>query len=240
MFNWFASSCTVDPVTRDWIDQRWRWLTDEFGVDAMINSKTVLPTPEFFPDKYDASESAVGTLVERVCAYMGVSPSMIDIQFYANIARPYLVNEDGHGIGEAVGTYHEGDSRFIIRLEKSTFDNPRQLIATIAHELAHVRLLGEGRIARDAFDNELLTDLTCVFMGLGIFRGNQPGYSLSKPSVWPGTAQPKPEYMTTPMYGHALAHRCWLREEPLPKWRKHLNMGLRAEFKQAYRFLQKV
>jgi hypothetical protein len=238
MFNWFRSSCTVDPLTRGWIDSRWRWLRDEFGVDAMLDSPTVLPTDEFFPEKYDGSEQAVRKLVERVCDYMRVEPSSVELQFFKNANRPDLVNEQGHGIGEAIGTYHAGDTRFVIRLEESIFDNPMQLVATVAHELAHIRLLGEGRISRDAFDNELLTDLTTVFFGMGIFRANSPGYHLSRSSLWPGTEVPKPEYMTTPMYGYALANRCWIREEPMPRWRKHLGPGVRAEFKQAYRFLQ--
>ncbi|HET6249370.1 MAG TPA: hypothetical protein VFE47_16860 [Tepidisphaeraceae bacterium] len=239
MFNWFgSSSCTVDPITRQWIERRWRWLTDEFGSDVMIDAPNVLPSEEFFPDKYDRSDDAVRTLTRRVCQYMGVEASQIDLQFYNNLRRPYLVNEAGDGIGEAVGTYHQGDSRFVVRLERSAFEQPMALVATIAHELAHVRLLGEGRIGRDEFDNELLTDLTTVFMGMGIFRANSPGYHLARSAHWPGTDVPKPEYMTTPMYGYALAYRCWLREEPLPKWRRHLGPGVRAEFKQALRFLQ--
>jgi len=40
------------------------------------------------------------------------------------------------------------------------------------------------------------------------------------------------------MYGYAMALRCWLREEPLPAWRKHLHAAVRGEFKQALRFLE--
>jgi hypothetical protein len=240
MFGWFTSSCTVDPITREWIEHRWRWLSKEFGGDTMIDSPNVLPTEQFFPDKYDRSEDAVRVLVDRVSEYMGVASSQIDLQFYNNVRRPYLINEDGHGIGEAVGTYHQGDSQFVIRIEKAAFEESSKLVATVAHELAHIRLLGEGRISRKEFDNELLTDLTTVFFGMGIFTANSPGYHLSKSTTWPGTDVQKPEYMTTPMYGYALAYRCWLREESLPKWRKHLGSGVRAEFKQVLRFLQSL
>jgi hypothetical protein len=59
VFSWLRPRCPVDPVTREWIDRRWKWLTDEFGADLMVDAMTVLPTAEFFPDEYDASESAV-------------------------------------------------------------------------------------------------------------------------------------------------------------------------------------
>jgi hypothetical protein len=38
----------------------------------------------------------------------------------------------------------------------------------MAHEIAHVRLLGEDRIPRDQWDNELLNDLTVIFHRPGI------------------------------------------------------------------------
>jgi hypothetical protein len=98
--------------------------------------------------------------------------------------------------------------------------------------------MGENRVSGDAFDNELLTDLTVVFHGLGIFLANSPRYWESDATVWPNTSSLKPEYMTTPMYAYALALRSWLREEPFPAWRKHLVPGVRAEFKQAFKFLQ--
>jgi hypothetical protein len=114
------------------------------------------------------------------------------------------------------------------------------LVGTVAHELAHVRLLGDNRISADAYDNELTTDLTVVFHGLGIFLANAPRHWQSDAGVWPGTKVFKPEYMTTPMYAYALALRCWLREEPSPSWQKHLKSGIRAEFKQAMKFLWKA
>jgi hypothetical protein len=113
------------------------------------------------------------------------------------------------------------------------------LVGTVAHELAHARLLGEGRVDPREFDNELLTDLTVVFHGLGIFLANCPRHWRSHVTTWPGTDVPKPEYMTTPMYGHALAYRCWLREESNPKWARHLAPSARSEFKQAMRFLER-
>ncbi len=48
------------------------------------------------------------------------------------------------------------------------------LVGTMAHELAHLKLMGERRVTGDEYDNELLTDLTAVFHGFGIFLGNLP------------------------------------------------------------------
>jgi len=241
MFSFFRNSCPVDPVTRQWIESRWRWLTDQFGSEVMIDSPTVLPTSEFFPDKYDRKDAAGQTLVDRVCGYMNVDPDTIDLQFYTDKSKQLrLVNDEGHEIGGTAGTYHRGDTKFVVRIERSQLEEPMLLVGTVAHELAHVRLLGEGRLDRDNFDNEILTDLTVVFHGLGIFLANHPRHWRSAVTTWPDTNVPKPEYMTTPMYGYALAYRNWLREEPPVKWAGHLRSGIRSEFRQATRFLREV
>ena len=35
-------------ATRDWIDRRWAWLEDQFGVERLHTSPLVLPNPEEF------------------------------------------------------------------------------------------------------------------------------------------------------------------------------------------------
>ena len=204
----------------------------------MIDSPTILPTKEFFPDAYDGSESAGRGILDRVCRYMGADPDTIELQYYSNNRQFNIVNESGRDVGVAGGTYHRSDSRFVVRMDRASLEKPMQLVATMAHELAHARLLGEQRISHSAWDNELLTDLTVILHGLGIFSANHPAYWHEHAAVWPDTDIPRPEYMTPPMLAYALAYRSWLREEIPVKWMKHLRSGVRAEFKQAVRFLQ--
>ena len=97
----------------------------------------------------------------------------------------------------------------MIRVNDNELVDPMGLVGTLAHELAHQRLLGEGRITSDAFDNELLTDLTVVFKGLGIFLANCPRNWEGQDTRWPDTDLRKPEYMTPPMFGYALALLAW-------------------------------
>jgi hypothetical protein len=203
----------------------------------MLDAPTVLPTAEFFPDPYDASDDAVGTLVDRVCEYMHVPRRLVDLDFFSEHDRPGFVDEAGHAIGGVAGLYHAG-YRHTIRLERAQFHNPMHLVGTVAHELAHARTLGENRCSPDEFDNEILTDLTVVFHGLGVFLANAPRHWHSDAGTWPGTDVFRPEYMTTPMFGYALALRCWLREEPMPKWKRQLSPGVRSEFKSALKFLR--
>jgi hypothetical protein len=114
------------------------------------------------------------------------------------------------------------------------------LVGTMAHELSHLRLMGERRVIGDEFDNELLTDLTAVFHGFGIFLGNSPRNWDSQYSNWPDTDFRRPEYMTLPMFAYALAHNAWFRGKPKPDFLPFLSFGLKPFFKQAIRYLMET
>ena len=241
MLGWlFPPSCPCDPAAKEWIEERLQWLSEEFDDHAFNGRPIVLPTREFFPDPYDGSKRDVRTLLDRVCGYMDVVPDLVALKFVSDAGKIWLVNENGQYLPHAAGTYEEGQRKFIIRVDKSELHDSMGLVGTMAHELAHVRLLGESRIMNDAYDNELLTDLTVLFFGLGIFMANTPRNWDSQYNKWPGTKLIKPEYMTPPMFAYALAHLAWFRDEEKPIWVKQLHWNARPDFKQAIRFLFKT
>lgn len=236
----FPASCPCDPTAKAWVEERLEWLAEEFDDNAFSGRRIVLPTPEFFPDTYDGTKKTVRKLLDQVCAYMDVIPALVALKFVADAGKLWLVNESGQDLPGAAGTYEEGERKFIIRIDKSGLDDPMGLVGTMAHELAHVRLLGESRIMSEEFDNELLTDLTVVHFGLGIFLANTPRNWESGYTKWPETELLKPEYMTPPMFGWALAHLAWFRGEEKPEWAKHLNGGARSNLLQGVRYLAKT
>ncbi len=175
MLDWLmAPTCPCDPAAKAWIEERLEWLAEEFDDSAFSGRRLVLPTPAFFPDSYDGTNATVRTLLDRVCGYMDVDPDIVSLEIVAAAKGIGLVNEHGHEIAEAAGTYEAGGLGPHIRIDKSGLHDPMSLVGTIAHELAHQRLLGEGRITNKIFDNEILTDLTVVHFGLGIFLANAP------------------------------------------------------------------
>jgi hypothetical protein len=236
MWPWSSNACPLDPTTCGWIQKRWRWLTEEFGDAILLESPHVTPTPEFFPDQYDASDEDPLVIGRRVCDYMRVPEDLVDFELYSGSGMPGLVDSRGYAVGGVAGTFEAG-ARYRIRVERSQLLEPMALAGTLAHELSHARLLGESRIDPDCFDHELTTDLNVVFHGMGIFLANLPRHWDADTRLWPGTNQPAPTYMTGAMLGYAIALRCCQRMESLPAWRKFLNPGVRAEFKQSYRFL---
>jgi len=233
----FPPSCPCDPAAKAWVEERLQWLSEEFDDHAFNGRPLVLPTADFFPDPYDGSKRAVRALLDQVCGYMDVVPALVSLKFVSDAGKIWLVNESGQYLPHAAGTYEEGERKFNIRIDKTELGEAMGLVGTMAHELAHVRLLGESRIMSEEYDNELLTDLTVVFFGLGIFLANTPRNWDSQYKKWPDTNLNKPEYMTPPMFGYALAHLAWFRGEEKPEWAKYLHWNARPDFRQALRFL---
>lgn len=238
MLWWSRAACPCDAAAKVWVEERLQWLSEQFDDSAFHGLPVVLPTNKFFPDPYDGSKGTVRRLLNRVCHYMDVSPGQVVLKLVSEVGKVFLVNDDGQYLPPgAAGTYRRVGEKFVIELDRSQLDNPMDLVGTMAHELAHARLLGEDRIDPDVYDHELLTDLTAVFLGLGIFLANSPRAWRSQMGKWPRTNLNKPEYMSLPMHTYALAHLAWFRGERRPPWAKHLHWHARPEFKQALRFL---
>ena len=241
MFGWFDASCPVDSAAKAWVEQRLQWLYDEFPDSAFSLGRIILPTSQFFPDPFDGSDRAIGALLYRVCGYMEVDPDRVDFEVVNKPQNLWLVNGSGKDVPTAAaGTFQERDDMFHLTIDRSGNSSPMDLVGTLAHELAHAKLMGERRVTGDDFDNEILTDLTTVHFGLGIFLANVPRAWDSTFTKWPGTNLAKPEYMTAPMFAYALAHLAWFREETRPQWAKFLRWDMQPDFKRALRFLIKT
>jgi hypothetical protein len=237
MFGWFRPISPCDAAAKLWVEGRLKWLTRQFGLHILLERAFILPTNEFFPDPYDGSPKAVRCMFRRVCTYMDVDPDVVELKLFNDRAAGPTV------IGFAAGTWQGRDEPWqknIVRIERSTVDRPSDLVGTMAHELAHQRLLGEGRAEANAFDNELLTDLTAVYHGFGVFLANNPRKSTGELAYWPGTTLRRPEYLSEPMLGYAMAHIAWFRDEDRPAWAKALRWAPRATFKEALRYLKET
>jgi len=125
MLHWlFPPSCPCDPAAKAWVEERLHWLSEEFEDHAFNGRRIVLPTPEFFPDPYDGSKRAVRALLNRVCEFLDVVPDLVSLKFVADAGKIWLVNEAGDYLPHAAGTFEEGESKFIIRIDKSGLGDP--------------------------------------------------------------------------------------------------------------------
>jgi len=236
MLGWFRSKakCPVDPVAREWIDTRWAWLENEFGIDLLRSRPVILPNSEFFPEPYNGKEEEVPILLDRMCRYMEIDPTTVELSLYDDRNRVFV---DDFQQGTA-GLYHQEGDKFHICIEVNNLHDPLAIVATIAHELGHVHLLGHGRISEEEIDHEPLTDLLSVFLGMGALTANSVIRELNWNSGnWSGWSMSRMGYLRLEHFGYAFAKFARSRNETGKDWASHLRLDVRTSFKQAMRFL---
>ena len=232
---WRTRRCPVDEKGRAWIDEQFAWLTAEFG-EAALRAPVVLPTVEFFPRPYTPDRAGVLDILQRVCHHVGVDPDLVELETVENEAdqglnqMPFLAGT----ITGAAGDWRQRAGKTVIGLNESQLATPRVVVAVIAHELAHQRLLGENRIRTDRADGEQLTDLATVFFGLGIFNANASREFSSSLYGWQASTL---GYLDERLFGFALARYAIARAEPRPQWAKYLDTNPRAFQQQSLQFL---
>jgi hypothetical protein len=237
---WLTPKCPVNDQEKEWLEDSGAWLLREFSIQ-IDNVRVVLPTPEFFPDTYRGEEDDVRTLLGRVCSYMGVNADRLSLDLFSDEQkemRHHLPSfESSHR--SAAGLYREGEDIIRISLSTDYLSDPMTMVAVIAHELGHVLLLADQKIAGDRKDHEPLTDLLTVFLGLGIFTAN----SAFRFTQWSGGFKQgwqvrRLGYLTEPMFGYALALFACARRESKPNWSKYLEGNAKHHFKSGLRYLQ--
>lgn len=241
---WASTKLPVEDEERKWIEDALQWLIQEFGVDYFLARRMVLPESSFFPDKFNGTEESVCALVSRVCSYMDVAPNRVEVELFSDrddtVSKHNLGGEDYSG---AAGLYlHPATStdRAKVSINVSKLKNPTALVATIAHELGHVILLGDGRLSREDKGHEYMTDLLTVFLGLGIFTANAVvQFSQWQSHSHQGWSISRQGYMTEEQFGYALAACMWMRNETGDEWIKHLSLNAKHYFKASLKYLEK-
>ncbi len=228
MIGWLTARCPLDLVDKVWVERRMVWMAQRIGIDRMRNAIVVLPTREFFPDPYTADEGAVRKCMDRICGYMAIDPASVTLEIVADESMP-----------GAVGLYEMGE-RSHIRIARSQLDYPPGLLATLAHELAHEILLKGGHLKPEDRDHERVTDLLPAFLGLGILIANP---TIHTSTVSDGNmsyfAISKQGYLSSVMFGYALALFAFVRGERRTPWDWHLRRDARLTLRAGLRFLHR-
>ncbi len=170
----------------EWQLAGFRWLLEEFdGLDKHRGGILATPDGACFPDSDLSGDARAEELLRQVMA-------IADIADWP--AR--LVMEDGepelravsqmHAVtpetGWAMGTFQsveDGEGGWLAEIvaSRQQLGDEGALVATLAHEVSHYLLSSTKRPVPGGEDcHELLTDLAAVFLGFGIFLGNNARY----------------------------------------------------------------
>jgi predicted metal-dependent hydrolase len=251
----FSPKLPVSEEDRQWVDEGFRRLQKLVGRRRMLEAKVILPTAEDFPDPYDGTPAAAEMLFSRVCAYMRVERKSVELEVFPDEMqqlREILPYWRGDGAKRAAGMYvqhsrddgnqqeHTAEECMVVAIRSTQLKDPLSLVATVAHELGHVILLGGRLLNPETSDHEPMTDLLTVFLGLGIFTANSAGrfkqYQEDRRQGW---SMERLGYLPEEVFGYALARFATERGEHKAEWLKHLSTNVRSYFKQSLVWLVK-
>lgn len=239
------SQCPVPENSRRWLDEAFPLLIDTFGEENIRTRKVLLPIPADFPIRYDGSIQTAWDTMHIVAAQMETTPEDIQLELYddgkssIDSGSPFGRNTSlatYKNIGASAGLYlgRQEDGKYHIWLAKRSLTDPEALVAVLAHEIAHIKLLGDGRLEKN---DEMLTDLTTVVFGLGIFNANE---SFKEYKGFDGWGYSRKGYLKQREWGYALALFAQLREEKDPVWVKHLTPNIRSDFSKSQKYLEEI
>lgn len=234
------------PITQEdeeWVIEAFNWFEETFKTD-LVNQEIYLPTKGFLDFEYTGSEDDVLDICEIIADRLSLDRNCSIEVYYFEEFQPLEFTDEGvysnyeEGTQMTNGLYSKVvDGIYQIGIERSLLKNPSGLIATIAHELAHVKLLGEGNLEEN---DEHLTDLTASLFGFIIFLANG---AVSTMTTWSGNTHSgwriggSSGYIHYKVYSFIIAYWLTKRQDRSPEWLNFLNKDIKKEVEKGLRYL---
>ncbi len=233
----------VTPEDKEWIEESMIWIKQIFDADYFIGLDTILPNKNYYNCNFNGQQSDAEFVLEQTKIYMDIDREDIKLDFFSDspveMADGTLLSTPSDNINgswkSATGTYESDGNNTIIRIEKNQLKNTTGLIATIAHELCHEILLGEGYLEEN---DEYLTDLLAVAYGFGIFLGNScHSFNKFRTAHGSGWESASTGYLPEQVIAYAMAWLCIYRNEE-PVWKTMLNPTILKYFNQGMEYIK--
>ncbi len=234
-----APQCPVSEEMREWIEYAFSWMFADFGEDFCQDQYTFSSLKELL-SSYDLEKASFNDIVEMVAKQMWVDMDEIEVTVYEEGEQSIVTDnsttyiETGEEEVTTGGLYvgKNENGKYEVGIQKHLLQEPITLIYTIAHEFAHIKLLGEKRIERN---DELLTDLLPTIFGLGVFGANSVFQYSQSIETWSYRTS---GYLTQMEWGYALAVYTWLLDDKNPEWVKSLPKNIQSDYSKSLKYME--
>ncbi len=215
------------------IDDCFLYLQELFGKDLLLNKDVLTVHDAIFPVEIN-STSEIVPLAHSVARIMDIDPKKLKIGFFQGSAPVDPASVDNTQENKsAAGLYYGKNENGIyeVNFADNIHQEPERLIATIAHEFAHIKLLGEERMDENA---EELTDMVPLFYGFGLFNSNAVFKFSRTNENWSTNTL---GYLSQVDWAYLFALYRYVRNEKDPEWFRHLNKTIAKDSDLAYDFI---
>lgn len=241
IFDWFnvgkSNSSKLTEERREWIESTLAWLVETFGFDDVKKSPFILPHTSAFPYNDLTNESQFNALFVQVCKYWDLNPQEIDLILFDDLKSFEFQSLKFVGeLDETAGFFKVNDrdnvKKYRVEIARSILKDPQLLVAVLSHELAHVKLIGEGFIEENGSEFELITDIASIYFGFGVFAAN----STISQSDW---GLGRVGYLNEYEISYCNAMLCYLSEYEIEKLLHFLNTNTKNLLVNELEFLKK-
>lgn len=163
------------PQDPEWLLEHLAELVHHRGQQTFCTTPIIEPTPEFFPDRWHRDIASVRRLLQRLLRFAGMENVRIGVEFDRNVGAPPAFDASGQIVGRhyshrdaAAWFVSASDDYFLFGVDMARLDRPDDLLGVLCHEVAHAYRSRHGLEYRSRRDEEPLTDLTTVYLGLGV------------------------------------------------------------------------
>ena len=142
------------------------------GCEVLICAPILEPTRKFFPDPWEASLLGLDRVTRRLLQYAGLGELDVRLErFSQNVSPRNRVKGRTCGVIAAYfAGIRDGSCHFGINDQQTS--DPEHLAGIMCHEVAHAYRNFHGLCVEDRDEEELLTDLTTVYLGFGLLAVN--------------------------------------------------------------------
>ncbi len=215
------------------IDDAFLYMQELFGED-LVKQKPVLTIHDaLFPVEIK-DLSAVIPLTYTIAKIMDIDPDDLEIGFFEGDKGADMDLQNGsYQYSGAAGLYYgkNENGKYEVTFSDTLYREPERLIATIAHEFAHIKLLGEERMEENS---EEMTDMLPLFYGFGLFNSNSVFKFSGETNRW---STSKLGYLTQVDWAYLFALYLYVRNEKEPEWMQYMNRTIAKDCSFAYNFI---
>ena len=158
---------------KSWLVSRLAELIAKQGAAQFVSMPLVEPTPEFFPDLWSFSHRGLDRLVRRLMQYAGLSGLEVELDTYDGLEYSDSTEHERRIRSSAALFWGIVDGRCRFGFNTQAPPDAEYMAGVMAHETAHAyRAHHKLSASTSEEEEELLTDLTAVYLGFGILTTN--------------------------------------------------------------------
>ncbi len=219
----FGKSTFLEKELEAWSLETWAWLMRSLGgMRRLERTPLVLANKDFFPPTDTEGAERGRYIFDAVSRWMGIGDWACTLESYdrapANAHLGGLAMVKGPSAPN--GTFSIVDGQPVVSYALDLVDQPRVLIATLAHELSHYMIAHawtRGASPGGADAHELATELCVAYSGFAVFGANAAfEFGQFQGAGTQGWSSQRRGYFSERSWAFALAVFLALKDAPAP------------------------